>query len=104
MQDTLHKRATNYRAPLRKMTYKDKAFHECSPPCNISTLILSVYTALLSVYRALLSVCRTLLGVYRANFISLATHVDSLHITYESVITRMNESRHICQRHMGRID
>jgi len=28
------KRATNYRALLRKMTYKDKALYASSPPCN----------------------------------------------------------------------
>jgi len=28
-----HKRATKYRALLRKMTYKDKGFYEPSPPC-----------------------------------------------------------------------
>jgi len=29
-----HKRATNYRALLRKMILKDKASHGSSPPCN----------------------------------------------------------------------
>ena len=33
------KRATNYRALLRKMTCKDKASHGPSPPCNSSTLM-----------------------------------------------------------------
>jgi len=28
------KRATSYRALLRKMTYKDKAFHASTPPCT----------------------------------------------------------------------
>jgi len=28
------KRATNHRALLRKMTYKDKASYGSSPPCN----------------------------------------------------------------------
>ena len=30
----LHKRATNYRALLRKETYKDKAFYASLPPCS----------------------------------------------------------------------
>jgi len=29
-----HKRATNYRALLQKMTYKDRAFYASSPPCT----------------------------------------------------------------------
>jgi len=29
------KRATNYRALLRKMTYEDKASYDCTPPCII---------------------------------------------------------------------
>jgi len=33
LQVIFHKRATNYRALLRKMTYKDKASYESSPPC-----------------------------------------------------------------------
>ena len=32
---TFRKRATNYRALLRKMTYKDKASYESSPPCTV---------------------------------------------------------------------
>jgi len=30
---THRKRATNYRALLRKMTYEDKASYDCMPPC-----------------------------------------------------------------------
>jgi len=30
---TFRKRATNYRALFRKMTYKDKASYSSSPPC-----------------------------------------------------------------------
>jgi len=33
LQVTFHKRATKYRALLRKMTYKDKGSYESSPPC-----------------------------------------------------------------------
>ena len=33
MQVIFGKRATNYRALLRKMTYKDKASYGFSPPC-----------------------------------------------------------------------
>ena len=33
LQIILHKRATKYRALLRKMTYKDKGSYESSPPC-----------------------------------------------------------------------
>jgi len=34
LQGSVRKRATNYRALLRKMTYKDKASHGSSPPCR----------------------------------------------------------------------
>ena len=34
-QTIFHKRATKYRALLRKMTCKDKGSYESSPPCNI---------------------------------------------------------------------
>jgi len=34
LQIILHKRATKYRALLRKMTYKDKGYYESSPPCT----------------------------------------------------------------------
>ena len=33
LQIIFHKRATKYRSPLRKMTYKDKGSYESSPPC-----------------------------------------------------------------------
>ena len=33
LQIIFHKRATKYRALLRKMTYKDKRSYESSPPC-----------------------------------------------------------------------
>ena len=35
LQIIFHKRATKYRALLRKMTYKDKGSYESSPPCNV---------------------------------------------------------------------
>ena len=34
LQIIFHKRATKYRALLRKMTYKNKGSYESSPPCN----------------------------------------------------------------------
>jgi len=34
LQVIFHKRATNYKALLRKMTYKDKAYYDSTPPCN----------------------------------------------------------------------
>ena len=34
LQIIFHKRATKYRALLRKMTYKDKGSYESSPPCT----------------------------------------------------------------------
>jgi len=34
LQIIVRKRATNYRAPLQKMTYKDKASYGSSPPCT----------------------------------------------------------------------
>jgi len=34
MQIIFHKRATKYRALLRKMTYKDKGYYESLPPCR----------------------------------------------------------------------
>jgi len=45
LQDIFHKRATNYRALLRKMTYKDKASYESLPPCTrwVPRLSLCVY-------------------------------------------------------------
>ena len=35
LQIIFHKRATKYRALLRKMSYKDKGSYESSPPCTI---------------------------------------------------------------------
>ena len=40
LQVSFHKSATNYRALLRKMTYKDKASYASSPPCSC---VLSVW-------------------------------------------------------------
>jgi len=38
LQFIFRKRATNYRALMRKMTYKDKASYGSSPPCmNINS-------------------------------------------------------------------
>ena len=34
LQDIFRKRATNYRALLRKMSYKDKASYDSKPPCS----------------------------------------------------------------------
>jgi len=40
LQIILHKRATKYRALLRKITYKDKGSYESSPPCMFSKTCL----------------------------------------------------------------
>ena len=37
LQVSFRKRANNYRALLRKMTYKDKASYDAVPPCRVST-------------------------------------------------------------------
>ena len=37
LQVIFRKRATNYRALLRKITYKDKAFYGSSSPCSKAT-------------------------------------------------------------------
>ena len=39
LQIIFHKRATKYRALLRKMTYKDKGSYESSPPCTRMPLV-----------------------------------------------------------------
>ena len=41
LQIIFHKRATKYRALLRKMTYKDKGSYESSPPCTTANLSFS---------------------------------------------------------------
>jgi len=38
LQIIFHKRATKYRALLRKLTYKDKGSYESSPPCSDDAL------------------------------------------------------------------
>ena len=62
LQIIFHKRATNYRALLRKMTYKDKGSHESSPPCSHTTV--SIYNVANSVYCSVLprvTVCGSVL-------------------------------------------
>ena len=39
LQIIFHKRATKYRALLRKMTYKDKGSYKSSPPCTLTHII-----------------------------------------------------------------
>ena len=39
LQDIFRKRATNYRALLRKMTYKDEASYDSTPPCMTHLLV-----------------------------------------------------------------
>jgi len=42
-QVIFRKRATNYRALLREMNYKDKASYGSSPPCNVLIKFVSTY-------------------------------------------------------------
>jgi len=44
LQVISHKRANNYRALLRKMTYKDKASHDSTPPCTHPCTSRTLYT------------------------------------------------------------
>jgi len=39
LQVNLHKRATNYRALVQKMTYEDKASYDSTPPCRYSQIL-----------------------------------------------------------------
>ena len=47
---TFCKLATNYRALLRKMTYKDKASYESVPPCNSHRFVYMLETRLQNFY------------------------------------------------------
>jgi len=42
LQVIFRKRATNYRALLRKMTYEDKASYDSTPPCTLHSIFYSV--------------------------------------------------------------
>jgi len=46
LQVICHKRATNYRALLRKMTYEDKAFYDATPPIAYMGIFTSLLTLL----------------------------------------------------------
>ena len=54
LQVVCRKRTTNYRALLRKITCKEKAFYDSMPPCNISRVFFMchffVYVDLFSLY------------------------------------------------------
>jgi len=52
MQVSFHKRATNSRALLRKMTHKDKASYESSPPCKAHRSLLPRFNELFSRHEA----------------------------------------------------
>ena len=43
LQIIFHKRATTYRALLRKMTYKDKGSYESSPPCMTHMFVWHIW-------------------------------------------------------------
>ena len=45
LQVIFRKRATNYRALLRKMTYQDKASYDSTPPCNCQQHCLHVHNS-----------------------------------------------------------
>jgi len=72
-QVIFHKRATNYRALLPKMTHKDKASYDSTPSCTY--------------------LCCLVRGESWHTWIS--------HITYEWVVTRTNVS-HECVTHTGK--
>jgi len=44
LQVIFRKRATNYRALLRKMTYEDKASYDSTPPCTVNCDTMNVKT------------------------------------------------------------
>ena len=60
LQVNFRKRATNYRALLRKMTYKDKASYGSSPPCSPLQGFFVGRITYTSLSGALHSVCTTL--------------------------------------------
>jgi len=49
LQVIFRKRATNYSALLRKMTYEGKAFHDSTPPCTL-TCLTNLMTILMPIY------------------------------------------------------
>jgi len=73
MQVIFRERATNYRALLQKMTYKDKAFYASSPPCYTTIIhaqahFLYISLSLSHTHTHILSLC---LSLSRALFFSL---------------------------------
>ena len=73
LQIILHKRATKYRALLRKMTYKDKGSYESSPPCTFP------YTKCLFVrYLASAHSCSTLQYIWRFYLWGMLPYVKDL--------------------------
>jgi len=67
LQIIFHKRATNYRALLLKMTYKDKGSYEFSPPCRQVVAYIFVHFSLKygHVRMYIYMVCRQTVVLYR---------------------------------------
>jgi len=79
LQVIFRKRATNYRALLRKMTYKDKASYDSTPPCTTSVIldVMCVFSISLRTSRAQKCVRETCIW-----YNTYLTHVVSLYTIY----------------------
>jgi len=95
LQVIFRKRATNYRALFREMTYKDKASHGCSPPCNVlsSTHLLrcvAVYRRV-SLYVAVCCACCSVMQ-------HVAACCSVLHDSCDAVCCSMLQCVAVCNR------
>jgi len=108
LQSSFHQRATNYRALLRKMTYKDKASYVSLPPfmqflgCCGAWVFGFACIGCLHIYWALLRINRACLRIYGALLRGPAefhdAHVlDDFCNTYKSVME--NPCYRITQTH-----
>jgi len=112
---TFRKRATNYTALLRKMTYKDKAFYDSTPPYIHETWLINIWdlthqhmrddsstyeTWLINLWDMTSLIIHTYSRGMSRIFMSHVTHINASCHTHEWVMVHMKESWHTWMNHV----
>jgi len=93
LQDSFRKRASNHKALLREMTYKDRAFYAFWPPCSPAPKCDVTQSTVVTRFNSY--VWHDVLYVWRGSFIQMTrlSHVCDVTHAYDSNTT--NSMRHV---------
>ena len=87
LQVIFHKRATNHRSLLRKVTYEDKASYDSTPLHTACAVNTSLYTFTYSTFDILCSIFDIRYSMFYISYFMLKMHIQMVGETIETFLS-----------------